>query len=175
LSIVHFPDPLIVAVGSASARCSHGPRCLFSGGRCVSTLILPLPLMCGPASTGSRLSETKGTWRSGAGRTARALRWFRPWFYFPAGGISSFPFHFLPPSCGEAWAERCVATGSSSPGTGWLARRPWRPPLLVRGESGMATHVPLLGLEGQVGLEHPLTCLLFFFSRLPLRTVASQT
>jgi hypothetical protein len=77
LSIVRFPDPLIVAVGSASARCSRGPRRPFSGGRCESPLILPLPLMCGPAFTGSCLSETKATWRSGAGRTARALRLFR--------------------------------------------------------------------------------------------------
>jgi hypothetical protein len=52
-SVIRFPDPAIMTVRSGSGRCSPGLRRLFPGWCCESPLILPLLLMCGPASIGS--------------------------------------------------------------------------------------------------------------------------
>jgi hypothetical protein len=55
-------------------------------------------MTCGPASPGSRLSGTEGTLPSRAVGMARVLRWFRPWFCFPAEGKIDFSRHYCPSS-----------------------------------------------------------------------------
>jgi hypothetical protein len=101
LSTVRFPDPLIVAVGSKPVPYSRGPSRPFRGQALEGPLSLPMSLMCGPASPGSRLSGTAGTCSYRAGQTAKVLRWFARIFPCPQGAISSFHLSFWLDDCGE--------------------------------------------------------------------------
>jgi hypothetical protein len=126
---VHFSDPTLLAVRSESGPCSRGPRRWFPRETCESPLSLPLTLMCGPASTGSQLSGTNGTWRSGA-------------VWDGQGGAVVPPVVLLPPQGQNRLftllvvlplqSRTRVATGEATPYAG-LQRRRGRPALACFG------------------------------------------